>query len=83
MEKDIIEISNAEYEGNFQIKIIFSDGLVRIVDFNNFLKSAKNPMTTQFRKEEKFKNFKLEYGDLIWGDYDMCFPIHDLYSGNI
>ena len=83
MEKDIIEISNAEYEGNFLIKIIFSDGLVRIVDFNNFLKSAKNPMTTQFRKEEKFKNFKLEYGDLIWGDYDMCFPIHDLYSGNI
>ena len=77
MKKDIIEISNAEYEGNFQIKIIFSDGLVRIVDFNNFLKSAKNPMTTQFRKEEKFKNFKLEYGDLIWGDYDMCFPIHD------
>ncbi|MCX6583441.1 MAG: hypothetical protein NT166_24965 [Candidatus Aminicenantes bacterium] len=30
-----------------------------------------------------FKKFKIEYGDLIWNDYEMCFPIMDLYENNI
>lgn len=26
---------------------------------------------------------KFDDGDLQWNDYDLCFPIHDLYTGNI
>jgi len=22
-------------------------------------------------------------GNLVWGDYDMCFPIEDLYAGRL
>lgn len=29
------------------------------------------------------KKFKIEFGDLVWGNYEMCFPIWDLYEGNI
>jgi hypothetical protein len=25
----------------------------------------------------------LDYGDLMWGDYEMIFPIADLYRGEI
>ncbi len=32
---------------------------------------------------EKLKNFRVEHGDLVWGDYDLCFPIADLYHGHI
>ncbi len=31
----------------------------------------------------KFANFRLEYGNLIWDDYELCFPIVDLYEANI
>jgi len=83
MEKDILEIRNAEYLGDFRIRFFFSDGNLKDISFKDFLCSAKNPATSKFLDEEKFKNFKLEYGDIIWGDYDMCFPIYDLYSGKI
>jgi len=23
------------------------------------------------------------YGDIVWNDYELCFPILDLYEGNI
>ena len=25
----------------------------------------------------------IDYGDLVWGDYEMCFPLADLYDGGI
>jgi hypothetical protein len=25
----------------------------------------------------------LEHGDLVWGDFDLCFPIMDLYENQI
>ena len=32
---------------------------------------------------EKFQGFRVEHGDLVWGDYDLCFPVADLYRGKI
>jgi len=33
---------------------------------------------------KKFKviveHFKIEFGDLVWHDYELCFPIIDLYE---
>lgn len=40
-------------------------------------------MTKNYLVESNFKKFRLEYGDLLWGDYEMCFPIWDLYTGKI
>jgi hypothetical protein len=25
----------------------------------------------------------VEYGDLVWGDYELCFPVKDLYANQI
>jgi hypothetical protein len=27
--------------------------------------------------------FRVEYGDLRWGDYELCFPVKNLYSNQI
>ena len=67
----------------YKIKLFFSDGIERLIDFLSFLKNAKNPMTRKYLDKEMFKNFSIEYGDVIWNDYEMCFPIWDLYEGKI
>jgi hypothetical protein len=30
-----------------------------------------------------FSTFRVVYGDLVWGDYELCFPVADLYRGVI
>jgi len=79
----VISIIGAEYIGDYKIRLGFDDGKTTIVDFKPFLKKSHNPMTTQFLDDSKFKNFHIEYGDLVWGDFEMCFPIWDLYEGKI
>jgi len=83
MKTDTIEILKAEYLGQYKIKLNFSDRTNKTVDFEGFLKAAVNPMTKKFLDKNKFKAFKLNYGDLIWGDYEMCFPVWDLHEGKL
>lgn len=78
-----IKITKAAYLQDYKINLEFSDGKNVIIDFENFLKNAQNPITNEFLDKEKFKNYKLVYGDIIWGDYELCFPIWDLYQGEI
>lgn len=79
----IVDIANAEHVSGYKLKIRFSDGAERIVDFEQFLRKSRNPMIRVYLSSEKFANFRIEYGDLVWGDYDLCFPIADIYEGTI
>ena len=79
----VISINQADYVGEYKIKFLFSDGIERLIDFSDFLKNAKNPMTRKYLDKKLFKNYSLDYGDIIWNDYEMCFPIWDLHEGNI
>ena len=73
----------ATYVPRHRVDIKFNDGTRRVVDFGPFLKQARNPMFTKYRSTEEFKSFHIQDGDLIWGDFEMIFPIMDLYEGNI
>lgn len=79
----IVSIDKTVYLEGYKIKFDFSDGVKKTVDFERFLKNAKNPMTKKYIDKNKFKSFSLEYGDIVWNDYEMCFPIWDLYKGII
>jgi len=83
LEDMIIDIETAEYVESYQLRIQFSDGQERIVDFEPFLSKSLNPLIKKYLDLERFKNFTVEYGDLHWNDYDLCFPIADLYQGQI
>ena len=78
-----IAIEKAEYQQEFRIKLIFSDKSEQVVDFAEVLQTAKNPMTRNYLDLDKFKEFTVEYGDLMWNDYEMCFPTWDLYRNAI
>lgn len=78
-----ISIINAEYLGKHNIRFLFSDESEKIVDFSRFLSQAKNPMTRKYLDENLFRDFNIQYGDIVWKDYELCFPIWDLYQGEI
>ena len=78
-----LEITEAKYVSGYKILLTFNDGTVRVMDFGPFLAKARNPDTTDYRDMKKFKSFRIEHGDLIWGDFQMIFPITDLHRGEI
>jgi hypothetical protein len=78
-----LEITEARYISDYKIRLTFNDGTVRVMDFEPFLRKARNPDLTQYRRVRKFQQFRLHYGDLMWGDYEMIFPITDLHRGEI
>ena len=82
-ERKYLEITEATYVADYKLRLVFNDGKQRVMDFEPFLRQAKNPMLTQDRQLRKFKRFHLDHGDLMWGDYEMIFPITDLHRGEI
>ena len=40
-------------------------------------------MTKKYLDKQLFVNYSIEYGDIIWNDYELCFPIWDLHEGII
>jgi DUF971 family protein len=80
---DIIEVASANYIGDYAIRISFSDGNEKLVDFKPFLLKSLHPSISKYLKEDLFKQFKISNGNLNWNDYDLIFPVHDLYEGVI
>ena len=79
----IIQIVHVAYAGDYRLDIEFQDGTTQQIDFEPFLRHAKNPDIHDFLDLEKFRSYRIEYGDLVWGDLDLCFPIMDLYHSKI
>jgi hypothetical protein len=80
---DLIEIKSAVYIGDYAIRIIFNDGVNRLVDFKSFLETSYHPSIRKYLVEKKFKEFEIIDGNLNWNDYDLIFPIYDLYQGKV
>ena len=80
---EAIDVIRAEYVGQYKIHLWFSDGKNHVVDFEPFLRSAGNPMSRKYLEPELFRQFSLDYGNLQWHDYEMCFSTGDLYNDDI
>jgi hypothetical protein len=64
-----LEVTEARHVAGYKIRLAFSDGTKRIVDFEPFLRQAHNPDLTQYRQLTKFRRFRIHHGNLMWGDY--------------
>jgi Protein of unknown function (DUF2442) len=76
-------IQNAKPQADFKLKLHFNNGAKKTIDFSLFLNQSQHPSIRAFLQPAKFQSFRIEHGDLVWGDWDLCFPIADLYSGRI
>lgn len=79
----IIKILKAIYLSDYKINILFSDSKNNTIDFYPFLSKSNHPDIQKYINLKYFKKFKIIDGDLLWGDFDLCFPINDLYNGEI
>ena len=83
MNSGLISIQTARYQPDYKLHIHFNDCVDKTVELKPFLSQSQHPGIRAFLKPEKFQGFCVEHGDLIWGDYDLCFPVADLYRDEI
>jgi len=77
-----IRVSSAEYIGNCSLRISFSDGFRRDINFGEYIRNHPHPQYNKYLLEENFIKFNIEFGNITWGeDWDLMFPIECLYSG--
>ena len=82
-EGKIVSVESVEREGDFVLTIRFSDDTAKTVDFEPFLSRSKNPHIRKYLDAQLFGAYSVTDGDLEWNDYDLCFPIADLYEGTL
>ena len=80
---DHLKIDSAEYLSNYALRLFFNDGTERLVDFKPFLSKSLHPSNKKYLDEDQFSNFSLTDGNLNWNDYELIFPIWNLYNGKI
>ena len=78
-----VEVISAEYLGGYRLAIGFSDGHAQEVDFEPFLRRSLHPDISKYLDPALFRQFRIVDGQLDWHDYDLCFPLSDLYEGTI
>ena len=79
----VVQIEKVHYLAGYKLRIQFHDGHESIVDFGPFLNGSVHPSIREYLKLERFKKFTLEDGVLHWNDFDLVFPMVDLYEGRI
>jgi hypothetical protein len=78
-----IQIVSAQHAGDYRIRMEFGDGKAHEVDFRPFLVGSQHPNIRAFLNPKRFAGYRVEFGELIWGDYQLCFPVADLYDNQI
>ena len=61
----ILNIVKADYINDFKVKVLFNDGLEKIVDLKEYIYAKKHPFFQPLKKVEEFKKFHV-HRTLIW-----------------
>ena len=78
-----LNVVKARWAGGYSVDLDFSDGASKRVDFEPYLSASVHPDIRRYLDAERFKSFSVSFGNLVWDDYNLCFPIEDLYSGRL
>jgi|ERR1017187_476334 hypothetical protein len=78
-----LQVNKVKHLENYKLLISFSDGKNSTVDFYTFLSASRHPEIRKYIDINLFLDFKIRDGNLEWNDYDMIFPIEDLYNNDI
>ncbi len=79
----VVQIKAVRHVSAYRLGIRFDDGHESTVDFGPFLKASPHPAIRAYLDAERFKSFTLEDGMLHWNDFDLVFPMAELYEGCI
>jgi hypothetical protein len=60
-----ISVIKAEYIDGYKLEIYFSNDKKKLVDFSIFLDTHSHPQYNKYKKENNFKKFKIENGNVV------------------
>lgn len=72
------DVTAAEYIDNYRIQLTFEDGSSGIADLSEY--PNRNNVFRLFLDTNYFKNFRIEYGTVIWGDGELDIAPETLYT---
>ncbi|MBC7446655.1 MAG: DUF2442 domain-containing protein [Hymenobacteraceae bacterium] len=78
-----VRVESAQLVAPYTLAITFNTGETRTVDFGPFLRASHHPAVRAYLDEARFQEFEVVGGNLNWHDYDLIFPVADLYAGSI
>lgn len=61
----ILNVIKANYVKDFQVKILFNDGLEKIVNLKDYINSKKHPFFQPLINTDEFKKFLVQK-TLVW-----------------
>lgn len=78
-----LSITGIEHLEDYQLRIHFSDGKLNIIDFGPWINALPTEEEREYLKPAKFKEYQVHLGHaLVWGEFDIIFPITALYHEN-
>jgi len=79
-----LTVMAAQCAVDYKVRIMFSDGTWKEVNFEPFLFAYDRGSLNKYRKASVFKRFKIEDGNIVWGkSWDLIFPMWQLHAGKI
>ena len=79
-----IQVKNATYLDGYRLRVAFTDGKEKVVDFSTFITTNNKETLAKYKTSLYFKKFKIEHGNIVWGkNWDLIFPVQELYRGRI
>jgi len=82
-DEQVISVEKVNQLSDFKLELEFNDKTRQVIDFYPFLSHSLNPLIRKYLSPKEFSKFEIDEGDLEWNDYDLCFPIADLYENRI
>ena len=77
-----MKVLSAKYIDDYKVEIIFDDKKKNIINFLPAIKS--NPVCKKYLDISKFKKFKVDQGNIVWGNnWDMIFTLDSLYNNTL
>ena len=76
-----LSVKEVEYIEDYKLSLTFNDAKKVVVDFGQFILNSAHPDIKKYRDLDLFKSYTLRDGDLEWNDYELAFPVYDLYQG--
>ena len=62
----LLNITNANYIKDFQIRLHFNNGVEKIIDFEPVLEKETFSIFQPLKNNEYFKNFSIKFNTIVW-----------------
>ncbi len=64
----MLEVTEAEYAGDYNIRLVFNNGKAGIAGLEQTILNDRRPVFSKLKEKKYFKNFKVKHSAVFWSD---------------